>query len=281
MLLMSTVPVVIKLTEANPWLLGIMRLSLAALVIFALIPSARRWSTLSRRDWLILASLGACFGLHWLTYFFSIKVGSATVAVIATVSFHGIFVSCAGALFLSHRIRWYHGAGLVLALAGSWMFAGSIAPGSGILAGFFLGVLSGLFYGALPILHQKALHLSATLRSGAQFTLALPVFLPFLGQANWSIPLLDWAYILYLTLAGTVVAHGLWVSASSRLPTTISSLLGYLYIPGSAAISYFALGERLSTQQTLAAIIIVGGSTLGMVGGHFFGNKPCLQNSAA
>ncbi|MEM8866836.1 MAG: DMT family transporter [Verrucomicrobiota bacterium] len=278
--IMSTVPVTIKWVSADPWVIGIARLVIATLVMSFMFPLMSELRGLRGKDYLSLVSLGICFGLHWMTYFFSIKLGSATIAVIATISFYGIFLSLAGSYFLAHRIRWFHWIALSLGVIGTVLVADAFDFGTGALAGFMIGILSGTFYGALPILHQKASHLSHTLRSWAQFAGALPIFLCFAGLGSWNLPQTDWIGLLYLALFGTLVAHTLWVHAVSELPTTASSLIKYLYIPLTAIISYFVLGESLNAQQLVGAVIIVCGSLLGLMGDQLLQRRASTQESS-
>lgn len=273
MILMSTVPIVIKVISADPWVIGLGRLVLATGSLWMLSSAVRECKKLPLKDWLILAGLGLCFGLHWITYFFSIKLGLATVAVISTVSFYGIFLSIAGNIFLAHRVRWYHALALVLSVLGTILVAGQFDLNSNALLGFVFGIVSGGLYGLLPILHQKSTHMNNSLRSWGQFSGAMVLFVFCAPLGNWSIPAFDWWGILYLGLIGTVTAHTLWVSATSALPTTASSLIMYLYIPLSAILGYFILGETLNLQQIAGALLIVSGSMLGMLGDRFLKNS--------
>lgn len=264
--MMSTVPIIIKYISADPWVIGVGRLILASGSLLLFGSSFRKLKHLSSRDWGILALLGLCFGLHWITYFFSIKLGLATVAVISTVSFYGIFLSVAGNIFLSHRVRWYHTLALVLGIGGTVLVAGQFDLNSNALIGFLFGILSGGFYGLLPIIHQKSTHMDTQLRAWGQFSGALVLFTCCAPLGEWNIPAMDWLGILYLGMIGTVAAHTLWVSSTSVLPTTASSLIMYLYIPLSAILGYFVLGETLNVVQSAGALLIIAGSMLGMMG---------------
>ena len=57
--------------------------------------------------------------------------------------------------------------------------------------GLAIGVLSGTTYAFLPLLHQRHAHMDHEIRTWAQFTLALPVFLPLAPWAKWSFTGLD------------------------------------------------------------------------------------------
>lgn len=268
-LMMSTVPIVIKYISADPWVIGLGRLILATAALSMFTSAVREFRNLVLKDWLILAGLGLCFGLHWITYFFSIKLGLATVAVISTVSFYGIFLSIAGNIFLAHRVRWFHALALLLSVLGTVLVAGQFDLNSNALIGFVLGIVSGGLYGLLPILHQKSTHMKNSLRSWGQFSGAMVMFAFCAPLGNWDVPATDWLGIVYLGLIGTFGAHSLWVNATSVLPTTASSLIMYLYIPLSAILGYFVLGETLNFQQVMGALLIIAGSMLGMLGDRF------------
>jgi len=268
---MSTVPVTIKAIDANPWVIGNVRLFLAAVILFILFPACRGILQLSWRDRGILLLMGLCFGLHWLTYFFSIKWGSATMAVVATISFYGLFSTFLGAIFLGHKVRIYHYIGLALCIAGTLLAGGQFEAGSSALLGFGMGIASGFFFGLLPTLHQKSKHMDTTVRSFGQYAGALLFFLFTVPLGNWSLAATDWLGLVYLGLIGTVLAHTLWVFATTELPTTSASVVKYLYIPLTALVSYFLLGERLAGWQAVGTVMIVFGSLLGLVGGSLHG----------
>ena len=267
---MCTVPVTIKVISADPWVIGVARLVVAVILMFCIMPSARTVFQLGRRDLMILGSLGLFFALHWITYFFSIKLGTATMAVVSTISFYGIFNSVLGAIFLGHAFRWFHVVGLVVCFLGTFMTLGEYSAGSDALLGFGSGVLSGFFFAVLPTIHQKSQHLNSNLRSFGQMVGALVLFLFTLPLGDWSSVQQDWLGLLYLGSIGTVLTHTLWVHATTILPTTAASIVKYLYIPLTAVVSFFALGETLGGMQAAGAIAIIAGSLIGVFGNRLF-----------
>ena len=87
-LLMSTVPVLVKSTSANEITIGIVRLTIAVAVLSPIV-FIRREFTASPKQWFWLAFIGFIFGLHWLSYFYAIKNAGASLAAIG-ISTYGI-----------------------------------------------------------------------------------------------------------------------------------------------------------------------------------------------
>lgn len=272
-LLMSTVPIVIRGIDANPWVIGVARLLIASSFLYLVARRARTWIALPRADKAILSLIGLTFGAHWTTYFWSIKWASAQIATIG-VSTYGIFVSVLGAALLGHRIRLFHVAGIGCALIGTIMVAGGLPATGGsdglwVMAGLASGVLAGFLYALLPIYHQRFRHLSTAHRTIGQNLFGLVFFLPFIPLGNWQVSLghsPTLLGLLYLGIFGTVVCHTLWIRATTVLPTTHAGIIYYLYVPSGCLLGYFLLGERLSPAQLLGAGLILAGSLIGIVG---------------
>lgn len=267
--MMGTVPVVIKWMQAGPWVIGLVRLVIALGLLLLLFPEARQLRGLRWRDWQIMGCIGIVFGLHWVTYFFAIKLSSASLAAIGTVSMYGVFLSLMGAIFLAHRVRWYHVAALALSILGTFFVVGEFEPGSGGLPGFLFAVLSGFLYAVLPILHQRTPHLTSMQRTTGQYGGGLLVFLLAIPLGDWHLTTADWWCLLYLAIVATLALQTLWVLATSVLPATTSSLIYYLYVPIAVLLSYLILGETLTASQIAGAAIVFSGSLLGMLGGRF------------
>ena len=69
-LMMGAVPIIIRSIDANPWTIGLARLGVATIIVWA----TGRWVMPSRRELKVLAIIGLLFGAHWALYFISIKI---------------------------------------------------------------------------------------------------------------------------------------------------------------------------------------------------------------
>lgn len=85
--LFGSVPACVRLVHLDSIALGIVRLVLGSVGMAAVMAAQRRGSvrafaTQVRREWAVMAAMGILFGLHWLTYFLSIKVASASIGTL-------------------------------------------------------------------------------------------------------------------------------------------------------------------------------------------------------
>src|SRR5690606_29012094 len=119
--------------------------------------SPRRLAGAVKANWRVLAAVGVFFGLHWLTFFQSIKLASASIGVLG-FSTCGVQLPLLGWLLGMGRPRASAMVGVALAMAGAALCLPWDAASEGQAAGLLLGVFSGTLYAFLPILHQKHAH---------------------------------------------------------------------------------------------------------------------------
>ena len=259
--LWGSIPVVIRFVSANPFTIGVFRLTLASAIVFLLFV---RWSELARlraRDWGSLALMGLCFGLHWGAYFFSIKLAGAAIGAIG-LSAYGIFLILLGALFRETRLRPMDLLAVALAAGGSVLLVPELSLRNQTVLGLAIGSFSALMFAMLPILHRRNQHLPASIRTFGQFFFALLLFTVFLPFTRWKLPATDWLALLYLAIFCTVISHSLWVRVTTALDPATTSTVYYAYLPVSLGLAALLLGEQLTYGMLLGATLIVSGSVL-------------------
>ncbi len=258
-LAMASVPVLVKSTNANEVTIGIARLFVAVLAFTPFIFGRMQLRRLSWRDWGMLALIGFVFGAHWLCYFHSVKLATASIGAIA-VSTYGVQYLLLSWIIRRERLTPLEWLGVGLCFAGCLMVAPEISLSNDITRGVLLGVFSAFLYAFLPFLHQRLTHLGTAVRSWGQFFFALLFFVPLLPSANWQLAKSDVYILLTLGLLCTVFAHGLWVKTSTELPPIFTSMIYYLYVPISMLLSVMLLDESLTAEKLSGAAMILVGS---------------------
>lgn len=256
-LIMSIIPVLIRSMEANVITIGLGRLGVTVFFIslFLLYKGGLRRGGMSTGNWLGLGVIGIVFGLHWLTYFLAIKLSSAAIGVIGVSTF-GIHLLILNWLVNGQKITLFELAAIAICFVGCLLVIPEFSLSNTSTVGLLIGVVSGFLYACLPLLHQRSNTLPTSIRAWGQFTFALLVFLPFAGQSHWQMTSADWIKLLVLGVLCTLVAHSLWVKASTELPGIITGLVYYLYIPIAVILGAIFLGERITPAMVVGGTLI-------------------------
>jgi drug/metabolite transporter (DMT)-like permease len=263
LVLFGCIPVVVRYVSANPYTIGIVRLSIATVGLVLIIRLREKLPRVSRRDLLRLAVIGFFFFAHWLLYFLAIKTSSASVGAIGLSTF-GIQLLLLGAIAGRSRLHAVDVIAVVLAVVGAIAVVPALTLDSSVAIGMLLASVSAFFYASLPILHQRWSHLPTTTRAVGQFAFALMFFLFLLPKAEWSLRPIDWAGLLFLGLGSTLIGHTLWVRVTTELSPNATSVIYYGNLPVALVLSVVVLDERLTGRMLIGAVLIAAGSILGL-----------------
>ncbi|MGQ9426785.1 DMT family transporter [Gilvimarinus sp. F26214L] len=253
---MSLVPLLIRSTQANEITIGLVRILVAVLALSPVVIPRQGLRGLGRREWMGLAVVGFVFGCHWLSYFLSIKMSSASIAAISICTY-GIHLLLLNFFIKGHHIRPAEWLAVVVCFLGVVLIAPSFDLRNQVTLGMLMGVFSGFLYACLPLLHQRIMHVPTMSRAWGQFAFAALVFVPLAGYSEWDLQLADWWRLLVLGLVCTVLGHTLWVKASSELPPVVTGVSYYLYVPIAMVGSFALLDEAITPSMVLGAGLII------------------------
>lgn len=257
------IAVAVKFVSANAITIGIARLAITVAILLPALAITRRLKGISRTDIRPLAVMGVFFALHWLAFFFSIKIGSASVATVG-LSTYGVHLIVLGWIFNRTKVTRIDLLVLTLAVAGSILVVPEFSIHNQEVIGLGLGVLSGFFYAFLPILQQRNAHLPALTRALGQFVFGLAVFLLLWPLSNWDLSVRDWLGLLFLGIMCTLVSHTLWVRLTTMLSTRVTSVIYYLYVPVSLVLSVVVLNEHVNAGMIAGATLIIAANIVGV-----------------
>lgn len=255
-LLMSFVPVIIRWVNANEVTIGIVRLGIGVIGLTVFVLFSKKREQLNQHDFIWLGFLGLVFALHWFTYFKSIKMANASLASIGIATF-GIHLLLLNALILKEKISITDVIAVLLSFLGIYIASPEAQIEQEKLRGFLIAIFSGFLYACLPLINRKLMHLSTNTRALGQFSFALVAFLCLIPQANFDLMLTDWQGLITLGILSTLIAHTLWIKASTELPTNITAVIYYAYVPLAIFFSYVFLHEPLTWNKIVGASLII------------------------
>ena len=260
-LMMSIVPVLIKSIQVNEITIGLVRLAIATFGIGGYLLISRTPLKISREQltWLLL--LGVVFAVHWYLYFLSIRLTDASLAAIGVSTF-GIHLLLLSVFIKKEKLSLIDFIAVGICLVGILLASPSASLTEQKLQGFYVSIGSGLLYACLPLINQKISSIPTNIRAFGQFGFALLCFSFFIPIADFELSGESWKGLWVLGIVSTLFAHTLWIKASTELSSNITAVIYYGYVPISLLLSYFFLGEPLTSNKLLGAALIIGANII-------------------
>lgn len=205
--------------------------------------------------------VGALVGLHWLSFFGSIKWANVSIALVCFSS-SGFFSALLEPFILKRRISWFELALGILSMAGIYIIFHFDAR---YKIGIGLGVLAAALSAYFSILNKKlvpkisGLHMTAYEMAGALAIVSIA--LPFnLLAGNSFLPIgLDWLWLSVLSVLCTVWAFVLQLQALKHI-SAFTLNLSYNLEPVYGIILAFLLfreNEHLNSAFYFGAFLII------------------------
>ena len=250
---------------------------MTSMVLLPFIRPGRLLRDLGRRQLLIFVGLGVLVVLHWVTFYGSVKLANASVALIclATTSF---FSSLLEPVVVGARFSWRDtSVGLVI-LPGIYLIADGVDPAmtDGILVGLLSAVLVALF----TTFNKRYVEKTDPLRiiclelgAGALF---LTPLLPFFGGTVWPTPT-DWLYLCVLAFLCTIFTNWLFLRSLRVLSAFAANLTVNMEAVYGILLAYFLLDDARELEPTFylgTAVIIVA-----VLGYGFFSARTQVQGT--
>ena len=251
------------------------RVLITSISLLVLIQFGRHLHTIPRKLVLQYMGIGIIIGLHWITFFGSVKYANASVAMVcyATTAF---FASVLEPLLTTKKLQKMELLLGFLVIPGMVLIAQSVPKG--MLFGIFLGLLSAILIACFAIFNKKLVYEADSasitfleLSSSWLFiSLCLPFFYYFSIESPFWPSKMDWIYLLILSLLCTTLAFVLNLRSLKHISAFTSTLIGNLEVLYGIILAIVILKENkeLSFSFYIGAFIV-----LITVFGHPFLNK--------
>jgi drug/metabolite transporter (DMT)-like permease len=245
-----------------------LRYVLATLFLFIglLRPTARQeLRSLSRSEWFVLALLGVVY--------YTVTQGAQFVALeylpantlSLLLSLSSIVIALLGLLFLSERMSALQWLGVMISLAGAFIYFGNFS-GGGTLGLAWAAVC--VIATSISAIQGRAANRLAT-RSPFTITLVSMGIGAFLllaaGLLTEPFPALsarDWLIIAWLAAVNTAYAFVLWNHTLRTLTAAQSGVINNTILIHIVLLAWVFLGERFDLQQGLGLLVVVVGTIM-------------------
>lgn len=218
------------------------------------------------RELLKIVSVGVLISLHWILFFWSARVSTASVCLagMATTSLWTAFLE---PLVNRSRIKWYEVALGLLVISGLLViFQFETGYWLGLSMALFSAMLAALFSVFNGRLTMKHSPYQITFYEMAAASLFALIFMPISSQfltdgepIQWAWKGMDWVWILILSGVCTVYAFSASVELMKRLPVfSINLTINLEPVYGIVlAVIVFGEKEKMTPQFYLGTLIIL------------------------
>jgi len=219
----------------------------------------------SRKDFFLLAIMGAILAVHWLSFFYSIQISTVAIGLL-TFSTFPLFVTFLEPWFFKEKLRYFDVLTAVLVLCGLIFVVPAFDFGNNITQGAFWGTISGFTFAVLSLLNRKVVVSYSPLVIAWYQNFFAAIFLsPFLIFAGWTFTTRDILLLGILGIFCTALAHVLFIKSLVYVKTQLASLVAGLEPVYGIVFAFFLLGEIPVTRTILGGCIIIGATTLAIL----------------
>ncbi len=224
-----------------------------------------------RRDLPLLIGMGAGLGTFHVFWNLGVLLNGAAVATVQQAAMPAV-VTVLAWIFWRESLTWNKLLAIVLAFVGTVLVSGlDIADlaircqAESTRAGLLAGLGIPLSYAAWNLVGKKARERYgplAILTFGFGFAALVLFPFQFFTPQPWPVLGLSWLWFAGLIVISTILPFSLYTFGLGRLPASVASILAMTEIPIVAVYAYLILGERMTGDQILGSVLVVGGVLL-------------------
>jgi drug/metabolite transporter (DMT)-like permease len=234
---------------------------LVLLVGFRLLRPA--WLQVKRGDLIWLGMLGASMSILHLVWGVAVLLNGAAVATVQQAVMPAI-VAVAAWLIWREPFTGRKIVAIVLTFVGTVFVSGLNVLGHAhlTLAGFLVGLCQPTVYAAWNLLMKRVRagnSLFATLTYSFGFGTLVLLPLQFFTRQPQAVSPSVLLYFAGLIVVATIAGFTIYTFAVGRLQASVATILAMAEIPVVAVYAYFLLGERMTIDQVLGAVLVTVG----------------------
>ncbi|GMN04961.1 DMT family transporter [Croceitalea sp. MTPC5] len=225
MLFISTSGALGRYIQLSVPLLIAARAVLAFLILFIYCKWRGFSLKVSKKDVLPIILSGILLGLHWLTYFYALKLSNVAIGMLSLFTYP-ILTSFLEPIVLKTKFERVHLFLGLLVLTGIYFLVPSFDAKNSYTIAVGIGVLSALFYAMRNlILKNRVGNYNGSMLMCFQMAI-IGIFLsPFFFTNEFSELESQWPSILVLALLTTAIGHTLFLNSFKHFSVTTASIL--------------------------------------------------------
>ena len=221
------------------------------------------WLEVNKRDLKWLIGLGGSLGIFHVFWNLGVLVNGAPVATVQQAAMPAV-VAIVASLIWAEPLTGRKIVAIILTFVGTVLVSGVDVLGqTGItLGGFLIGLGIPLSYASWNLFGKRVrgdYNPATTLTYGFGFGALVLLPFQFFTPQPWPVPTETFLWFAGLISVATILAFSLYTFALGRLQASVASILAMAEIPIVAVYAYFLLGDRMSLDQIVGAVLVIAG----------------------
>lgn len=212
---------------------------------------------IAKKDRLSIFASGIFLGLHWLTYFYSLKLSNVAIGMLSLFTYP-IITSFLEPLLLKIKFQRIHFLLGALVLTGIYFLVPSFDLNNSYTVAIGVGLLSALFYALRNIILKKrtASYNGSSLMCFQLIVISVlmsPVFLFYETDGFAS----QWQWLLVLAILTTAIGHTLFLNSFKHFSITTASILSSVQPIFGIIIAALFLKEIPTLMTVVGGLLIL------------------------
>lgn len=234
------------------------RSALAALFLVVFCKFKKLKITLnSKKDLPTIILGGILLGVHWVSYFFALKLSNVAVGMLSMFTFP-VITALLEPLFTKSKLNPIHILLGLMVLLGIYILAPEINFESSYLKGILLGVFSAFSYALRNlILKQHVSKYNGTVLMMQQCVIVAILLIPVLFSVNIEQIQTQLPFLLILGLITTALGHSLFISSLKHFSVSTASIIGSAQPIFGIIMAYFFLNEIPTLNTFIGGALIL------------------------
>ena len=205
---------------------------------------------------IVLSSL--LLGIHWITYFYALKLSNVALGMLSLFTFP-VITALLEPLFLKIKLDSIHIVLGIMVLIGIYILAPEFDLESSHVKGILVGVFSALCYALRNLILKR--HISkynGSVLMLHQILILSVVLLPVLYFMNTDNVPSQLPYILLLSLFTTAIGHSIFIHSLKYFSVSTASIINSIQPLLGIIMAYFFLQEIPSWNTFFGGTLIMG-----------------------
>ncbi len=233
-----------------------------AILAFLLLWLFCKWKGISlsihKKDYLPILMSGIFMGLHWITYFYALKLSNVAIGMLSLFTYP-VITSLLEPVLLKTKFLKIHLLLGIMVLAGIYFLVPKFEMGNSYTLAVGVGVLSALFYALRNlVLKARVKHYNGSALMCYQMVIVSALLFPVFFFLETDAVLSQWKGLLTLALVTTAIGHTLFLNSFKYFSITTASIISSVQPVYGIIIGAIFLAEIPSLMTVFGGVLILG-----------------------